>query len=125
MSREVTTPRLQFAASNGSISRPGADTASIIHRASGRSTTTRPRDAKSAASQTEIAAILSWPDAAARLITCRPLSVNSGFASINQIHTCVSNNSNLASDVLGIARPFDVLDWTDDVAAKFWPFPAI
>ena len=70
----------------------------------------RPRDAKSAASQTDIAAILSWPEAAARLIAVRPLIANSAFASMNQIHICVSNSIGCGSEVLGIAGPFEVLD---------------
>src|SRR5712671_4463417 len=101
----------------GSIDRPGADTASVIHCANGRLRATRPRDAKSAASQTDIAAILSWPEAAARLITPCSLIANSGFASINQSHTCVSSSSGRGSDVLVIAGPPRIFDRTDDVAA--------
>jgi hypothetical protein len=78
----------------------------------------RPRDAKSAASQTDIAAILSRPEAAARLIATRPSIAKSASASMNQIHICVSNSSGRGSDVFGIAGPTRVLDWTDDIAAN-------
>ena len=63
----------------------------------------------------------AWSDAAeatARLITFPPLIANSGLASMNQIHTCVPNNSEPASDVLGIAGPFLVVDRADDVTAN-------
>src|SRR5947209_10695578 len=103
----------------GSIDRPGTDTASVIHCAKGRLRATRPRDAKRAASQTDIAAILSWPDAAARLITPCSLIANSGSASMNQSHTCVSRSSGCGSDVLVIAGPPCILDRIDDVAADF------
>ena len=77
-----------------------------IHCANGRPRETRPRDAKSAASQTDIAAILSRPEEAARLIAARSAGANSASASINQIHTCVSNSNGIGSDVVGISGPF-------------------
>src|SRR6516165_1678248 len=103
--------------SNGSIDRPGTDTACVIHCAKGRPRVTRPREARSAVSQTDIAAILSKPDAAARLITLCSQIFSSGSASMNHIHTWVSNSSGRGSDVLLIAGPPRIVDRIDDVAA--------
>src|SRR2546421_4364646 len=125
MSRAGSMPRLRSAAPTAQstgprqIRRPLSTAPAVgIHCASGRPRATRPRDAKSAASHTDIAAILSWPEAAARLITFRAPTANSASASMNQIHTCVSNSSERGSDVPFIAGPPRVLDWTDDVPAN-------
>ena len=67
------------------MDKPGADTAAVIHWPIGRPKAIRPRDPKSAASQTDMAAILSCPEAAARLIAARLLTANSELASVNQI----------------------------------------
>ena len=102
---------------SGSTEIPGAETASSIHCDRGRPSAIRPREASSAASQTEIAAILSWPEVAARLIALRALIANSSLASINQIHTCVSSSNKCRSDVWGIRLPFHV-DRLDEVTAN-------
>src|ERR1700759_103590 len=97
--------------------RPETDIAAVIHCASGRPRATRPREARSAASQTDIAAILSRPDAAARLITSRSPVLSSGSASMNQIQTWVSNSSGRGSEVLLITGPPQIFNRIDDVAA--------
>jgi hypothetical protein len=42
-----------------------------------------------------------------------------GGAGMNQIRTCVSNNSERGSDVLDITSPFVFVDRADDIAADF------
>jgi hypothetical protein len=42
------------------------------------------------------------------LIVVRPLIADSAAASMNQIHTCVSNSSERGSDVRGMGLPFNV-----------------
>src|SRR5262249_12993302 len=108
------------AASSGSMIGPGSARAASSQASVGLSSVMRFRAESKASSHSEIAAIRSNPAPRAALMRLRASPVNSWLPASSQTQTCVSSKSKRGSDIVGIAGPFVLIDWTDNVAANFY-----